>query len=98
MASLYPIERDISVEKDNTLGGEVFPVGDAWQLLLGFQRPDHNPMIGTLTSATGPANGFVISLGPEGSDGEYTWSGPGAGPRPTVNRMLDDVFKLQRRR
>jgi homoserine dehydrogenase len=67
---------------------------DGWLIVGGFRKVTNDASLGPLASLTGADNGFVIELGPSGTDGTYSLIGPGAGPRPTVNTMLDDYLSL----
>ncbi len=69
-----------------------------WTIVGGFQHIERNPLLAPLGELSGPGNGFVINLGPNGKDGKYMLDGPGAGPSPTVNTMLDDLTYLEPRR
>ncbi len=69
---------------------------DGWVIVAGFRHTDRNPLFGPLAELTGPGNGMVIGLGPDEKDGVYKLTGPGAGPAPTVNTMLDDHLKIRR--
>lgn len=67
---------------------------EGWLIVAGFRHTDRNPLFGPLAELTGPGNGLVIGLGPDEKDGVYKVTGPGAGPAPTVNTMLDDHLKM----
>ncbi len=97
ITSMYPLayvnDRNDFLE-DDIIGG--FKVEyDSWLLVGGFRRTDANPLFSALAALTGPGNGMVIGLGPNGSDGVYSVTGPGAGVNPTVNTMLDDYVRLK---
>lgn len=64
---------------------------DGWCITGGFRKLDSDSPLVHLKNAD---NGFVIGLGPDETDGVYSLTGPGAGPRPTVNTMLDDYLSL----
>ncbi len=69
---------------------------DGWLLVGGFRRVGENPIFDDIAHYSGTANGGVIELGPDGKDGKYpVGGGPGAGPAPTVNTMLDDAVRLR---
>ncbi len=69
---------------------------DGFQIVGGFQNVDSG-ILTTLGQIAGPGNGAVIGLGPKEGDGIIsTGFGPGAGPAPTVNTMLDDYSRLRR--
>lgn len=81
--------------EDGIIGG--FNVDhEGWRLAGGFRHIDASPLFSPLANLTGPGNGIVIALGPHGSDGIYSVTGPGAGVNPTVNTMLDDFLRLNR--
>lgn len=66
-----------------------------WLLVAGFRVVERNSLFGELANLTGPGNGMIVGLGPDESDGVYELFGPGAGPSPTVNSMIDDYKKLK---
>jgi len=69
---------------------------DGFQIVGGFQNVDSG-ILSTLGQIAGPGNGAIIGLGPKEGDGIIsTGFGPGAGPAPTVNTMLDDYSRLRR--
>ena len=65
---------------------------DGWRIVGGFQHIDHNPSLLPLADLTDAGNGVFVGLGKDSRDGKYIPGGPGAGPEPTVNAMLDDVL------
>jgi len=79
--------------EDDIIGKFTFSK-DGWLIVAGFRHTDRNPLFGPLAELTGPGNGLVIGLGPDEKDGVYKVTGPGAGPAPTVNTMLDDHLKM----
>ena len=69
---------------------------NSWHIVAGFRDVETNPLFYRLGDLSGPGNGIVVGLGPGETDGIYAYSGPGAGPRPTANAMLDDYLsKIQ---
>lgn len=97
IVSFYPEAHPLSAARPegDIIGG--FSVSHSgWQIVGGFRHMERNPLFSHLSGLTGPGNGIVIGLGPDETDGAYTLSGPGAGPRPTANTMLDDYLRLQR--
>lgn len=92
VVSVYPAGRN--GPETGVIGG--FRVRhDGWLVVGGFRHMGRNPLFYSLANLTGPGCGFVIGLGPDESDGIYSLSGPGAGPSPTVNTMLDDYLSLK---
>jgi len=65
---------------------------DGWTIVGGFQDATKNPLLAPLLGLSQASNGLVIGLGPDELDGVYVPTGPGAGPQPTVNAMLDDLL------
>lgn len=63
-----------------------------WRIVGGFRNIERNPLFDPLATLSGPSAGAVIGLGPNETDGQYSFSGQGAGVRPTVNTMLDDYI------
>jgi homoserine dehydrogenase len=95
IVSLYPTEGAIAkVEPENDIIGGFKVQHGNWLVVGGFRHTEKNPLFHPLANLTGPGNGFVIGLGPDETDGVYGLTGPGAGPRPTVNTMLDDYLSL----
>ena len=87
------ISEHIGPEDDEIIGKfEHFHEG--WHIVGGFRNTMRNPLFHNIANLTGPDNGFVIGIGPDQEDGTYKYSGPGAGPSPTVNTMLDDHLKM----
>ena len=87
------ISEHIGPEDDFIIGKFEFH-HEGWHIVGGFRNTNNNPLFHSLANLTGPDNGFVIGLGPDQEDGTYTYIGPGAGPSPTVNTMLDDHLKM----
>jgi homoserine dehydrogenase len=86
--AIDPEEEDIIGGFDVTFGG--------WQIVGGFQNINHEPLA-PLGRITGPGNGALVGLGVKEQDGLYhVGFGPGAGPEPTVNTMLDNYLRLRR--
>ena len=100
IVSLYsPRGREKMRTKENqdVVGG--FSVEhEGWLIIGGFRNMQKSPLLQPLAHMSGPANGYVIGLGPDESDGVYMNMGPGAGPRPTVGTMLDDHLAMLNRR
>lgn len=98
IASLYApsyLKNYPNSPEDDIIGG--FNVDhDGWRLVGGFRRVEASPLLMPLGALVGPGNGIVLALGPDGSDGVYTLTGPGAGVNPTVNAMLDDFVRLKK--
>lgn len=93
IVSIYPKGQvDLPELEEETIA---FHYNDFGNLIVfgGFQHIERNPLLAHFKNITGPGNGMVIGLGPDESDGVYTLSGPGAGPRPTANAMLDDYLE-----
>jgi len=87
------ISEHIGPEDDEIIGKfEHFHEG--WHIVGGFRNTMRNPLFHNIANLTGPDNGFVIGIGPDQEDGTYKYSGPGAGPSPTGNTMLDDHLKM----
>ena len=96
IVSIYPLSAiGNNVLPENDIIGGFKVDHDGWRMVGGFRRHDANPMFGPLSTLTGPGNGIVIGLGPRGTDGIYSVTGPGAGVNPTVNTMLDDFVRLK---
>lgn len=95
VVSIYPLkglEGRPHGPEENIIGG--FDVNhNGWRIVGGFRDVTKNPLMQPLARLTGPGNGFVIGLGPNETDGTYTVTGPGAGPKPTVNTMLDNYLE-----
>lgn len=68
---------------------------DGWKIVGGFRHMEYNPLFSDLYDLSGPGNGFVVGLGTDEKDGVYPCKGPGAGPSPTVNTMLDDYQHMR---
>lgn len=97
IVSMYP-ERfaDGHTGPEEDIIGKFEIARDGWLIVAGFRHTDRNPLFGPLAELTGPGNGMVIGLGPDEKDGVYKITGPGAGPAPTVNTMLDDYSRIER--
>lgn len=94
--SIYPEDyaKKISAPENDIIDG--FKVNhEGWLIVGGFRHVDRNPLFSRLASLTGPANGIVIGLGPDETDGVYTFDGPGAGTHPTANVMIDDSLAVR---
>lgn len=95
IVSMYPerfVDEHTGPEED--IIGKFEISRDGWLIVAGFRHTDRNPLFGPLAELTGPGNGVVIGLGPDEKDGVYKLTGPGAGPAPTVNTMLDDHLRM----
>lgn len=91
VVSVYPVKEK---HKIDTIGG--FRVEhEGWIIVGGFQKIQDDSLLAPLSRLKNADNGFVIGLGPGETDGVYSLAGPGAGPRPTVNTMLDDYLVLR---
>lgn len=76
-------------------GGFIYQA-DGWEISGGFRDIDESPLFVHLIPH-GVDNAVLISEGPRAADGQYTVSGPGAGPAPTVASMLLDGRLLTER-
>jgi homoserine dehydrogenase len=95
IVSAYPADSDSGPERDILGGFDI--VHDNWRIVGGFRNTDRNAILHDLAELTDASNGIVVALGPTSeSDGINTITGPGAGPKPTVNTMLDDYIRLVR--
>lgn len=92
IVSLRPAGRIVYSNLDTLAGFSVEHNG--WEITGGFQHIERDPAFRSLGAMTDTDNGFVIGLGPNDQDGIYKLTGPGAGPRPTVTSMLDDLLAL----
>lgn len=99
IVSIYPEQFQGKSKKGPEGGiiGEMSYSYEGWRLVSGFRKLKSNPLFFPLGTLTGAKNGAVIAVGPDESDGDY-WPGigPGAGPAPTVNSMLDNYVDLRR--
>ncbi len=93
IVSLYPSRKSENRPETDIVGG-FSAKHDDWHIVGGFRNIERNPLFSSLGRLTGPGNGLVVGLGPNETDGVYSLTGPGAGPRPTVNTMLDDYLRL----
>ena len=94
IVSIYPEDYLVNHLKgpDNDKVSGFSVLHEGWRIIGGFRHIDRNPLFSPLADITGPGNGIVVGLGPDETDGVYALTGPGAGPRPTVNTMLDDYL------
>lgn len=88
---------DAEEHAENVIGGFSKIVGQ-WFVVAGFADVTKNPNTSLFASQHGAKAGFVVGLGPNNQDGSYQLFGPGAGPKPTANTMLDDAARLIRQR
>ncbi len=85
----------VNPEEEDIIGGFNTEC-NGFQIVGGFQNVDTG-VLDAFGRIVGPGNGAVIGLGPKESDGIFTTGfGPGAGPAPTVNTMLDDYLRISR--
>ncbi len=94
IVSVYPTRTGAGPENDIIGGFKV--IHEDWQIIGGFRHAERNPLLEPLATLTGPGNGLVVGLGANETDGAYAITGPGAGPEPTVNTMLDDYIRLKK--
>ncbi len=95
VVSIYPQAAETARERRSDIIGGFRVQHDGWCIVGGFQTVDADPALRELASGSGPANGFVIGLGPNGRHGTYSLKGPGAGPGPTVTAMLADYAHMK---
>lgn len=93
IVSIYPTTK---LTDDGVVGG-FSTRHDGWLVRGGFRQIKCGSLLAPLANLAGADNGFVIGLGPDGTDGVYSLTGPGAGVRPTVNAMIDDYLAGMRR-
>lgn len=95
VVSVYNAERLSSAEEleRSVLGGFATRI-EGWVVIGGFQRVRENPLTKDFADHVGAVAGASIGLGPQNQDGVYKFHGPGAGPKPTANTMLDDAQVL----
>lgn len=92
IVSLFPESDKTSTSIEDDIIGGFNITHNGWRIVGGFRHLDSNPLFYDLGNLTGPGNGYVVGLGPDESDGVYSITGPGAGPKPTVNTMIDDYY------
>ena len=80
---------------ESDIKGGFYKEHEDWIIVGGFRHTQKNPLFRRLAELSGPDNGMIIGLGPNEKDGIYPYSGPGAGPSPTVMSMLDDRLKME---
>lgn len=96
IVSIYRIDGGAEPEPADEIIGGFDHRHEDWHLVGGFRRIGDNPMFDEIGHYSGTANGGKIGLGPNNTDGVYPiGGGPGAGPTPTVNTMLDDALKFR---
>lgn len=93
IVSIYPAKRKQVSNKDIIGGFEV--AHGSWRIIGGFRHIEQEHMINDLAKLKDAENGVIVALGPKNAlDGVNVISGPGAGPKPTVNTMLDDYLRI----
>lgn len=96
MVSVYNKDKvgaDTELAIESSLSGFVTEL-ENWVVIGGFQRVRDNPTTAHWANSRGAVAGFTLGLGPNNQDGVYNLQGPGAGPKPTANTMLDDAQRL----
>lgn len=96
IVSLYNTDISNAAPESNIIGGFSEKI-ENWRIVAGFRDTSKNPLFSSLAQLTGAGNGIVIGLGPDESDGVISLQGQGAGPKPTVNTMLDDFLALSQK-
>lgn len=92
IVSIYPAGTESKPE--NIIGGFDIVHGK-WRIVGGFMNVEQDPMLSDLARLKDAKNGAVVALGPKNAlDGVNLITGPGAGPKPTVNTMLDDYLRI----
>lgn len=94
LVSIYPAGQDFH-ENEDVINRRVTRHA-GWDIVMGFHDVEANPLYGPLANVVGASNGYTIGLGPNNVDGTYGNFGPGAGPNPTANRMIDDMLQARR--
>jgi homoserine dehydrogenase len=80
------------IREDDTIGGFRFRTVNGWNISAGFKRLDSNPQFARL-AVPGIHN---VALVCKGKDDQYPCYlvGPGAGPEPTAQAMMQDAKRL----
>jgi homoserine dehydrogenase len=95
IVSIYPAPSSQVIIKDIISGFDVTHHG--WRIIGGFRNIEHDQRLNDLAKLKDAENGVIVALGPQDAlDGVNLITGPGAGPKPTVNTMLDDYLRIMR--
>ncbi len=88
---IVSFRRDGQFDEEPKPGSFFFETANGWRISGGFRRLDERPLFAAFATS-GPDNAALIKK--TGMDQGFFISGPGAGPAPTVDAMIQDAKVL----